>query len=175
MKESAAYSAKLINLYFLKFVFKNTLSFRFICIHRVKREITPTTYRAFVWSSVSLNTNSIKYPNSNIRKIIRNIPITIIPRNNCFNLILINASTILFFFFFACPLTVRSLAKWRKSKHKCSVLHKSSIEELPLNLVLNPPFCQTAVCALHEQCTHHRRSVKMSNLQILLKIPIVRG
>ena len=32
-----------------------------------------------------------------------------------------------------------------------------------------------AVCALHEQCTHHRRSVKMSNLQILLKIPIVRG
>ena len=31
------------------------------------------------------------------------------------------------------------------------------------------------VCALHEQCTHHRRSVKMSNLQILLKIPIVRG
>ena len=32
-----------------------------------------------------------------------------------------------------------------------------------------------SVCALHEQCTHHRRSVKMSNLQILLKIPIVRG
>ncbi len=103
----------LINLYFLKFVFKNTLSFRFICIHRVKREITPTTYRAFVWSSVSLNTNSIKYPNSNIRKIIRNIPITIIPRNNCFNLILINASTILFFFFFACPLTTEAMGIWR--------------------------------------------------------------
>ena len=42
-------------------------------------------------------------------------------------------------------LTFCSLAKWRKSKHKCSVLHKSSIEELPLNLALNPPFCQTAV------------------------------
>jgi REP element-mobilizing transposase RayT len=26
-----------------------------------------------------------------------------------------------------------------------SVLHKSSIEELNLNLALNPPFCQTAV------------------------------
>ena len=41
--------------------------------------------------------------------------------------------------------SVCSLAKWRKSKHKCSVLHKSSIEEPPLNLALNPPFCQTAV------------------------------
>ena len=41
--------------------------------------------------------------------------------------------------------SVCSLAKWRKSKHKCSVLHKSSIEELLLNLALNPPFCQTAV------------------------------
>ena len=40
---------------------------------------------------------------------------------------------------------------------------------------LNRHFWQTLVCALHEQCTHHRRSVKMSNLQILLKIPIVRG
>src|SRR5690606_34868832 len=44
-----------------------------------------------------------------------------------------------------CPLTVCSLAKWRISEHKCSVLHKSLIEELPLNLALNPPFCQTAV------------------------------
>ena len=42
-------------------------------------------------------------------------------------------------------ITVCSLAKWRKSKHKCSILHKSSIEVLPLNLALNPPFCQTAV------------------------------
>ena len=41
--------------------------------------------------------------------------------------------------------TVCGLAKWRKSKHKCSVLYKSSIEELNLNLALNPPFCQTAV------------------------------
>ena len=41
--------------------------------------------------------------------------------------------------------TFCSLAKWRKSKHKCSVLHKSSIEELLLILALNPPFCQTAV------------------------------
>jgi len=41
-----------------------------------------------------------------------------------------------------------SLAKWRKSKRKCSVLHKCSIEELPLNLALNPPFCQTACCLL---------------------------
>ena len=31
------------------------------------------------------------------------------------------------------------------------------------------------VCALHEQCTHHRRSVKMSKIQIFFKIPIVRG
>ena len=31
------------------------------------------------------------------------------------------------------------------------------------------------MCALHEQCTHHRRSVKMSKIQILFKIPIVRG
>ena len=38
-----------------------------------------------------------------------------------------------------------SLAKWRKSKPKCSILPKSSIEELPLNLALNPPFCQTVV------------------------------
>ena len=41
--------------------------------------------------------------------------------------------------------TVCSLAKWRKSKDKCSVLYKSSIEELLLILALNPPFCQTAV------------------------------
>ena len=31
------------------------------------------------------------------------------------------------------------------------------------------------MCALHEQCTHHRRSVKMSKIQIFFKIPIVRG
>ena len=32
-------------------------------------------------------------------------------------------------------------------------LHKSSIEELPLSLVLNPPFCQTAVsCSLFFIC-----------------------
>ena len=43
------------------------------------------------------------------------------------------------------------------------------------NLAQNPQLNIPAVCALHEQCTHHRRSVKMSNLQILLKIPIVRG
>src|SRR5699024_9622210 len=42
-------------------------------------------------------------------------------------------------------ITFRGLAKWRKSKHKCSVLHKSSIEELNLNLALNPPFRQTDV------------------------------
>ena len=41
--------------------------------------------------------------------------------------------------FIALPLTVGSLAKWRKSKRK------SSIEELLLNSALNPPFCQTAV------------------------------
>jgi hypothetical protein len=29
--------------------------------------------------------------------------------------------------------------------HKCSVLYKISIEELPLNLAQNPPFCQAAV------------------------------
>src|SRR5690554_1075399 len=46
-----------------------------------------------------------------------------------------------------CRTTFRGLAKWRKSKHKCSVLHKSSIEELNLNLALNPPFCQTLVQA----------------------------
>ena len=40
---------------------------------------------------------------------------------------------------------------------------------------LKPQCFIPLVCALHEQCTHHRRSVKMSNLQILLKIPIVRG
>ena len=45
----------------------------------------------------------------------------------------------------ALGITFCSLAKWRKSKHNCSVLHKSSIEVLPLNLALNPPFCQTAV------------------------------
>ncbi len=42
-------------------------------------------------------------------------------------------------------LTFFGLAMWRKSKHKCSVLHKSSIEELPLNLALQPPYCQTDV------------------------------
>ena len=42
-------------------------------------------------------------------------------------------------------------------------------------LHVTPPNAKARVCALHEQCTHHRRSVKMSNLQILLKIPIVRG
>ena len=36
-------------------------------------------------------------------------------------------------------------AEWWKSKRKCSVLHKSSIEEISLNLALNPPFCQIAV------------------------------
>ena len=41
--------------------------------------------------------------------------------------------------------TFCSLAKWRKSEHKSSILHKGSIEELNLNLALNPPFCQTAV------------------------------
>ena len=46
---------------------------------------------------------------------------------------------------------------------------KISQSDLPAN---DGKLC---VCALHEQCTHHRRSVKMSNLQILLKIPIVRG
>ena len=46
-----------------------------------------------------------------------------------------------------------SLAKWRKSKHKCSVLYKSSIEELPLNLALNPPFCQTAVLVAQHKYT----------------------
>jgi len=43
------------------------------------------------------------------------------------------------------PITVCSLAKWRKSKTKLSTLHKSSIEKLNLKLALNPPFCQTAV------------------------------
>src|SRR5690554_8006026 len=47
--------------------------------------------------------------------------------------------------FLRLTVTFCSLAKWRKSKHKCSVLYKSSIEELPLNLALNPPFCQAAV------------------------------
>ena len=45
----------------------------------------------------------------------------------------------------------------------------------PFQLSTSPLFAILRVCALHEQCTHHRRSVKMSNLQILLKIPIVRG
>jgi len=44
--------------------------------------------------------------------------------------------------FVALPPTVCSLAKWRKSKLKCSVLYKSLIEELNLNLALNPPFLQ---------------------------------
>jgi len=47
--------------------------------------------------------------------------------------------------------TVYGLAMWRKSKHKSSVLHKSSIEELNLNLALQPPYCQTDVsgCGFH--------------------------
>lgn len=30
-------------------------------------------------------------------------------------------------------------------KHKCSDLHKSSIQELNLNLARNPPFCHASV------------------------------
>lgn len=41
--------------------------------------------------------------------------------------------------------TVLGLAKWQISDHKCSVLYNSQIEELSLNLVLNPPFFQTDV------------------------------
>lgn len=44
-----------------------------------------------------------------------------------------------------CRITVYSLAKWRILEHKSSILHKSSIEELLLNLLINPPFCQTDV------------------------------
>src|SRR5690606_17369976 len=32
-----------------------------------------------------------------------------------------------------------------KSKRKSSILHQSSIEKIPLNSTLNPPFCQIAV------------------------------
>ncbi len=41
--------------------------------------------------------------------------------------------------------SVYGLAMWRKSKHKCSVLHQRLIEELNLNLALQPPYCQTDV------------------------------
>ena len=61
------------------------------------------------------------------------------------------------------PLTFCSLAKWRISKHKCSILHKSSIEELNLNLALNPPFCQTAVTC----CVVFGYTFSITNLTIL--------
>lgn len=42
-------------------------------------------------------------------------------------------------------LTSFSLAICWKLNDKCSVLYWNSIEELPLNLVVNPPFYQTAI------------------------------
>ena len=47
--------------------------------------------------------------------------------------------------FRALLVTVRGFAMVGQSKHKSSILHKSSIEELPLNFAVSPHYCKTLV------------------------------
>ena len=56
-----------------------------------------------------------------------------------------------FLFYFG--LTACSLAKWQKSKHKCSVLYKSSIEELNLNLAMNRHFAKLLLNKAYGNCS----------------------
>ena len=44
-----------------------------------------------------------------------------------------------------CVSTFRGFAMVGQSKHKFSILHKSSIEELPLNFAVSPHYCKTLV------------------------------
>ena len=48
-------------------------------------------------------------------------------------------------FFYEIADNVLQLGEVAEIEAQMFVLHKSSIEELLLNFVLNPPFCQTAV------------------------------
>ena len=47
--------------------------------------------------------------------------------------------------FFKLCTTFRGFAMVGQSKHKSSILHRSSIEEIPLNFVLLPHYCKTLV------------------------------
>ena len=71
--------------------------------------------------------------------------------------------------------TVDGMVSCGITKRKPISLQRPILRAINARIPLNPACTIPCVCALHEQCTHHRRSVKMSNLQILLKIPIVRG
>ena len=63
-------------------------------------------------------------------------------------LILFNSGFIVPCFGLALPLTFRGFAMVGQSKHKSSILHKSSIEELPLNFAVSPHYCKTLVVRL---------------------------